>query len=293
MRRRASVSGAIFDGFNSLFMLLVFCVMMYPFLYVLNYSISASAKVGGSALFLPVGVNFDNYRILLKDSTIYRAFFVSLSRCLVGPAAMIVVSGMAGYVLSKKDLVFGKFFRWAIFFTMYFGAGLIPQYLLMKNVGLTNTYLVYIVPGMVSAFNIILIRTYIENLPISVEEAALIDGCNEFQVYWRVLFPICLPVNAAVILFSAIGHWNDFMTTQLYNAMKPALYTMQYVLYNALAVQLQQTLEEAKRSFSENVVTGQSLKMAITVITIIPIMCAYPFLQRYFVSGLLVGSIKA
>ena len=293
MKSKVSITGIVFDSLNSLLMLVVFSVMLYPFLYVLNYSLSSSGKVGASLLLLPVGFNLESYRVLLKDASIYRALFVSISRSIIGPASMILVSGMAGYVLSKKDLVFGKFFRWMIFFTMYFGAGLIPSYLLIKNLGLTNTYFVYIIPGMVSAFNIVLIRTYIESLPISVEEAALIDGANEFQVYWRVLFPICLPVNAAVILFSAIGHWNDFITTQLYNAMETSLYTMQYVLYNALAVQLQRSLEEAMRSYTENTVTGQSLKMAITVITVVPIVCVYPFLQRYFVSGLLIGSVKA
>jgi len=293
MKSKPSAAGIVFDSLNSLLMLLVFAVMLYPFLYVLNYSLSSSGKVGSSLLLLPVGFNMESYRVLLKDASIYRALFVSISRSVIGPASMIIVSGMAGYVLSKKELVFGRFFRWMIFFTMYFSAGLIPSYLLIKNLSLTNTYFVYIVPSMVSAFNIVLIRTYIESLPISVEEAALIDGANEFQVYWRVLFPICLPVNAAVILFSAIGHWNDFITTQLYNAMETSLYTMQYVLYNALAVQLQRSLEEAMRSYTENTVTGQSLKMAITVITVAPIVCVYPFLQRFFVSGLLIGSVKA
>lgn len=293
MKRTKSVGGLIFDCFNSVLMLLVFIVMLYPFVYVLNYSVSSPSEVGNSLLLIPVGFNLNSYKVLLKDASIYRALLVSISRSIIGPATMIVFSGMAGYVLSKSNLVFGKFFRWMIFFTMYFSAGLIPLYLLIRNLSLTNSYLVYIIPTMVNAYNIVLIRTYIESLPSSVEEAALIDGANEFQVYWRVLFPVCLPVNAAVILFSAITHWNDFLSTQLYNAMEPSLYTMQYVLYNALAVQLQRSLEDAMRNISESTTTGQSLKMAITVVTVVPIVCVYPFLQRYFVSGLMVGSIKA
>lgn len=293
MKRKISVSGFIFDSLNTVFMLLVFVVMLYPFVYVLNYSLSSPDKIGNSLLLIPAGLRFDSYNVLLKDAAVYRALLISISRSIIGPATMIVVCGMAGYVLSKKDLVFGKFFRWMIFFTMYFSAGLIPTYLMIRNLKMLNTYMVYIIPVMVNAFNIVLIRSYIESIPISIEEAALIDGANEFQVFWRVLFPVCLPVNAAVILFSSINHWNDFMTTQLYNAMETRLYTMQYVLYNALAVQLNRSLEQAMNSFMENVVNGQSIRMAMTVITVVPIVCVYPFLQRYFVSGLMVGSVKA
>jgi len=293
MKRKISVGGLIFDSLNAVLMIVIFAVMLYPFIYILNYSLSTPSMVGSSLLLLPKGLSFGSFSMLFKDAAIYRALFLSVSRSIIGPLAMIMVCGMAGYVLSKQELVLGKFFRRMILFTMYFNAGLIPTYLLYQNLRLTNTYLVYILPFMVVPFNIVLIRTYIESLPISVEEAALIDGANEFQVYWRVLFPICLPVNAAVILFSSINHWNDFITTQLYNTMSTNLYTMQYVLYNALAVQLNRSLEEAMRQSAENMVTGQSLKMAITVVTIVPIVCLYPFLQRYFVSGLMVGSVKA
>jgi len=292
MKHKISVGGLTFDIFNSLFMFLIFIIMFYPFLYVLNYSISNSAKIGSSLLLIPVGLNFDNYKTLFMDPYIFRALFISVSRSVAGPALMLIISGMAGYVLSKKDLVFGKFFRWSIFFTMYFNAGLIPGYLLSKTLGLTNNYLIYIIPQMVAVFNIVLIRAYIESLPSSMEEAARIDGANEFYVYWRVLFPVCLPVNAAVILFSAINHWNDYITTQIFNAMTPKLYTMQYLLYMTLSARLE-SLEEARSRFSNTTVTAQSLKMAITVVTVAPILCVYPFLQRHFVSGLMVGAIKA
>jgi len=274
-------------------MSVIFIVMVFPFIYILNYSLSTPAEIGNSILLLPAGLTFKSYSILLSDTSIYRALLISVSRSILGPATMIVVCSMAGYVLSKRMLVFGKFFRWMIFFTMYFNAGLIPVYLLIRNLGLLNNYWVYILPMMVSAFNIVLIRTYIESLPISVEEAALIDGANEFQAFWKVIFPVCLPVNAAVLLFSAITHWNDFISTQLYNVMTPPLYTIQYVLYNAMAVQLSRSLEEAMRTTGGHAVTGMTLNMAITVLTVVPIMFVYPFLQRYFVSGLMVGSVKA
>ena len=293
MKKTLSVSGVIFDSLNTILMIVVFVVMVYPFVYILNYSFSTPALIGASPLLVPAGFSLEAYRLLLSDASIYRALFISVSRSIIGPLSMIVVCSMAGYVLSKKHLVFGKFFRWTIFFTMYFSAGLIPIYLLISNLGLLNTYWVYILPMMVSAFNIVLIRTYIESLPSSVEEAALIDGANEFQAFWHVIFPVCLPVNAAVILFSAIAHWNDFISTQLFNVMSPHLYTIQYVLFNAMAIQLSTSLEEAMRLAGAGRVTAMTLNMAITVITVVPVMLVYPFLAKYFVSGLMVGSVKA
>lgn len=274
-------------------MLVVFAVMVYPFLYVLNYSISSIPQVKHPLLLLPEGIQLESYRIIFRDSSVLHALFISVARSVLGPAAMLVVTATGGYVLSRPNLVFGRFFRMFFLFTMYVSAGIIPMYLVIQSLRLTNTFWVYILPMAVSAFNMILVKTYVEAIPPSLEESVLIDGGTEIDAYFRVILWLCLPVNAAILLFSCIGHWNSFIDTQLYNAMKPELYTMQYVLYNALAVQMQQSLEEAKTRAMAHAVTSQSLKMAITVVTIIPIMCVYPFLQRYFVSGLLIGSVKA
>ena len=295
MKRRLTLSGTLFDVFNTIFLICIFVVMVYPFLYMINYSISTPGRIRGTLLLLPTGLNLDSYKALLTDPAIIRALFISISRSVLGPIGMITISGMAGYVLSKKDLVFGKFFRMFMFFTMYFSAGIIPVYLLIQSLNLTGSYWVYIVPALVSPFNIVLIKTYIESIPDSLEEAVLIDGGTDFDVYFRCIFHVCLPVNAAVILFSAIGHWNSFIDTQLYNYANPELYTMQYVLFNTLGSKVNQSLERAKQAgmMRQPRINAQSMKMAISVITIVPIMFVYPFLQRYFVSGIMVGSIKA
>ncbi len=282
-----------FDTLLYLLMALVFVLMVYPFIYVINYSISTVAQAKHPLLLWPEGVDLQAYRILFHDPSMLQALFVSVARSILGPIVMLAVTAMGGYVISRPTLVFGKFFRMFFLFTLYVSAGTIPIYLVIQYLHLTNSFWVYILPMTVNAFNMILIKTYVESLPASLEESVLIDGGTEITAYFRVIFPMCLPVNAAIILFSAIQHWNSFIDTQLYNAMKPSLYTMQYVLYNALAVQMQQSLEEAKAAFNQRPVSSQGLKMAITVVTIIPIMFVYPFLQRYFVSGLLVGSIKA
>jgi putative aldouronate transport system permease protein len=289
---KRSIADHIFDTALHIFMILVFIVMVYPFLYVINYSISTVSQIKSPLLIIPEGIQFKSYAILFRDQSIYRALAVSIARSIIGPIVMIIVTGSAGYVISRPQLIFGKFFRMFFLFTMYMSAGIIPGYLLVKTLGLTNSFIVYILPSAVNAFFMMLIKTYIEALPPSLEEAVLIDGGTEFDAYFKVILRLCLPVNAAVILFACIGQWNSYIDTQLYNAMSPKLYTLQYVLYNTLAVQMARSLEEAQK-LNRNVVSSQSLKMAITVITIVPIMCVYPFLQRYFVSGLLVGSIKA
>jgi len=291
---KKTISGRVFDIVNYSFMALILIIMIYPFLYVLNYSVSTPALIKNPLLLLPAGVNFRNYAILFSNADIFKALFISVSRSILGPLSMMVVTSMAGYAISRKDLIWGRFFRIYFIATMYFTAGIIPTYLLYKNLGLTGNYLVYIIPGMVNVFNMILVKTYIESLPPSLEEAVLIDGGSELDAFWRVLLPLCLPVNAAILLFCCISNWNSYIDTQLYNAMNHNLYSLQYVLYNALAVQLSASLDQAKAAAGNaNRVTEQSLKMAITVVTVVPIVCVYPFLQKYFVSGLLVGSIKA
>lgn len=294
MTSKKSISGLIFDIFNWALMAMIFVIMVYPFLYVINYSLSTPGKITNPLLLWPQQLTFQSYAILLKDHGFYQALLISVSRSILGPATMIVVSGMAAFALSKENLIGGKVFRMLMFFTMYFSAGIIPVYMLYQKLGLTRNYWVYILPMMASAYNIVLIKAYVESIPSSLEEAVLIDGGNEMQAYWRVIFPVCLPVNAAVIMFSAITHWNSFIDTQLYNAMSTNLHSLQYFLYTTLAAQLQQSLEDAVKQSSNSVrINSQSLKMSITVLTVLPIMCLYPLIQRYFVSGIMVGSIKA
>lgn len=290
MIHKRSVSGTIFDTFNTLLMVAIFIIMVYPFLYVINYSFSAQEEVAGSLLLWPHGLNLDAYVTLLKDDALFRAFSISVARSIIGAFSMLLVSGMAAYALATPNLVFGKFFRTVFAMTMYVSAGVVPTYIFMKMYGLTNTFWVYIIPGLCSAFNLILIRNYIESIPASLKEAVYVDGGNDFQAYWKVIFPICKPVNAAILLFGVLNQWNNFMDTQLYCAMKEELYTLQYVLYNTVA---SQTSLEAVNNANIAVVNTQQLKMAITVITVVPVMCVYPFLQKHFVSGLMVGSVKA
>lgn len=291
MKYKSTPAGIIFDFINTIIMVFAFIITVYPFLYVINYSFSTFSQVSGTLLLFPRGFNVQAYVTLLHDTKLIHAAFISVSRSIIGPVLSLAVTGMAAYALAVPDLVFGKFFRNMFVLTMYVGSGLIPTYLFMKWYGLANNYLVYIIPNLFNAYNMILIKTYIESIPRSLQEAVYLDGGDDFVAYWRVVFPVCKPVSAAILLFSVLGHWNSFMDTQIYCAATQKLHTLQYVLYNILA---SNTNLEALKSGSQRVMAnGQTLKMAITVITVVPVMFVYPFLQKYFVSGIMIGSVKA
>jgi len=290
-RRRTRISDVTFDVFNFALMLIVFVIMTYPFIYILTYSLSNPAFLRGGLMLLPVGLNWSSYKVTFSNSDILNGLFISVARTTIGPIGMIIVTSMAGFVLTKDTFPGVKFLRKLFVFTMYFSGGIIPLYMVIRYLHLLGTFWVYIFPTLAAVFNMILIKTFIETLPQSLEEAAIIDGANDVQVFYRVVLPLCKPVIAAVTLFACVHHWNSFIDTQLYNPMHPRLFSLQYVLYTFLATQTQ-SVEQAKQAFKVERISPATLQMAITVVTILPILCVYPFLQKHFASGLLVGSIK-
>ena len=290
--KKSKTSDIIFNTINTIFMLFIVIIMAYPFWYVLSYSLSDPSLVTGGMIFYPQGFSLDAFKVCLSNPDILNGFYISVARVVLGSGTMIIVSSMAAYVLAKEDFTGIKFLRIFFLATMYFSGGLIPTFLLIKALGLTGTFAVYILPGMANIFNMILIRTYMESLPKSLEESATIDGANDIIVFFKIVLPLCLPVIAAVALFTAVGQWNSYIDTQIYNYKEPNLYPLQYILYNYMAA-FTPTVEAAKQQANMKAVTPQSIKMAITIITIVPIAFLYPFIQRYFVAGLLIGSVKA
>jgi putative aldouronate transport system permease protein len=285
-----SLSGKLFDWSNTIFMIFILIVMTFPFIYILSYSLSDPTKLSGGLLVFPRGFTLASYHTAFSDPGLLHAIFISIARTLAGPTIMIFVTSMGAYVITRDELVGVKLIRKLFVFTMYFSSGLIPMYLLIKSLHLTGTFWVYPIPAAVSVFNMILIKTYVESIPDSLEESALIDGANDFILFWRIVFPLCTPVVAAVILFAAVEQWNSFIDTQIYNPMNPEYFTLQYSLFQTLSGAT--SMEELKNSHSALIVTPQSLKMAITMITVLPIAFVYPFLQKHFTKGLLIGSIK-
>ncbi len=292
IRYKRSFGAKAFDLFNTLVMVILFIIMAYPFLYVVNYSLSSPGFIGSSLLLLPRGFTLQNYTTLLKNATIFRAFLVSVARAVIGGSVTLIITGMAGYALSVTDLIFGRFWRLFFVFTMYFGAGMIPFYLFIKAYHLDGTFLVYILPGACNVYYTILIKTYIESIAMEMREAVYVDGGNDIQAFFWVIFPVCKPVNATVFLFSMIGQWNAYMDTVFFNANKPKLYPLQYILYTILSSNTSLEKLKTMAGAGKTKITSMSLKMAITIICVVPVLCLYPLLQRHFASGIMIGAVK-
>jgi putative aldouronate transport system permease protein len=234
------------------------------------------------------------YRITFVNKNTLNALNISLARSFIGTFSNMIFTSISAYALTVYQAPGIRFLRKYFIYVMYIGGGLIPTYLVVRYIGLVGSFWVYILPGLVSIFGMILTRTFIESLPRSLEESALIDGANEVQAFTHVVFPMCLPIVAALSMFTFIGHWNAYFDTMLYNFMDRKLYTLQYVLFMTLTSANITSLEMAKEvGLAGSQINPQTITMAITVISIIPIIFIFPFAQKYFRSGLLVGSIKA
>ncbi len=291
MKHKRTLGDYVFDFIIYLVMLVVFVVSLYPFWYVVMYSFSTSGSVGSNLLLYPKGFNVDSYRLLMSVDKIPHALMISVARSVLGPTLSILVTAMAAYALMNRDLVGRSFFVKLLMITMYFSSGMIPSYLLMSEIGLTGTFWVYIIPGLFGVYNMVLIKTYMESLPDGLAESAMIDGANDFVIFFRIVFPLSKPVLAAVLLFLCIGQWNSYSDTMIYNSSQTELHTLSYVLMNFIQTS-SSSVEEARKNAQMNNINSTSLKMAMTVITTVPIMLVYPMLQKNFAKGILIGSIK-
>ncbi len=299
MKRRKSCrrSGIVFPIFNTLLMLLIMLVTLYPVLNTVAISLNegTDALRGGIKL-VPRVFSLKSYQSILTDSAVYQALWISASRTVITTILNLVLTSMLAYTLSRREYLLRKPITTIFVLTMYVNAGLIPNYLLIsRTLHLNRTYWVYIIPNMISCFNMIVIRTYIMGLPEGLVESARIDGAGDILLFWRIIFPLCTPVLATVALFVAVGSWNQWFDTHLYNASKPYLHTLQYLLKMKLAT-TQQSANAAKTTAdamqSTTQMTPVTIRAAISVISALPILAVYPFLQRYFVTGLNVGSVK-
>ncbi|NLO83032.1 MAG: carbohydrate ABC transporter permease [Clostridiales bacterium] len=268
---------------------------IYPFYYIFIYSISDSQLASRGIYLLPKGVTLYNYYIVLRNPGIASAALVSLSRTVAGTVLTVFCISLFGYVLTKKELFLRKFIYRFVVMTMYLNPGLIPYYILIQKLGLRNNFLVYILPGAVSAFNLILVKTYIEQIPSSLEEAAMVDGADYFRIFLKIIFPVSMPIIATIAVFTAVGQWNSF-SDNLFFVSNPKLQTLQMTLYKVLAnvseVGANVTTEDIRRNIRVVQPTSTTIRMTITMIVTLPILFVYPFLQRYFVKGIMLGAIK-
>lgn len=281
----------IFRAILGIVMTLVLFITMYPFVYMLMLSLS-SGIVYGKMLLWPQGFSLVAYHLMITKVKFLDSAVVSIIRATLGPACTILVIFMGAFSLSQNRLIARKLFSRYVVFSMYFSAGLLPVYLNISSLKLTGTFWIYIIPYLVSAYELILIRTFIQDMPRSLEESATIDGANDIQTAFRVVFPLCLPVLAAVTLFEFVNQWNSYTDTLLYNAQVPGLFTLQYSLSNYLSKQMNFSPTDFVNKQAQQNFNLDSLRMAMTVVVCLPIAVVYPFLQRYFIKGILVGSIK-
>lgn len=287
----------IFDIVNVTMFVLFTLICVFPFYYLFINTISDNDLVSKGAIsFYPIGINISNY-IALKDvSDLGNAFVVTVTRTVFGTALMVVVSGFAGYLFTNRKLWHRSLWYRFVVVTMYFNAGLIPWYLNMLMLGLTNNYLAYIIPGAVSPFNIILAKTYIESIPSELEESAVIDGASTFTIFRRIIWPISKPILATIAVFGAVGNWNSFQDSLILMKGAPHLYTLQHRLYVYLvkASDLEAVMAGGAGTTQvlENSLNSKVVKYTIAMATIIPIMLVYPFMQRYFVKGIMLGAVK-
>ncbi|MEK4007672.1 carbohydrate ABC transporter permease [Paenibacillus sp. FSL M7-0896] len=295
--RNSSPGDRIFDICNVIFMICLMIVTMYPFVNMIAVSFNdANDAVRGGIYLWPREWTFNNYKYIFGESEIYHATLISLLRTVIGTAVSVFCTAMLAFTVSRQEFVLRKFVTLFFVITMYFSGGLIPGYLLIRNLGMTDSFWVYIVPGVIGVFNMIIIRSFIEGLPEGILESARIDGAGEFTTFIRVVLPLTIPAMATVSLFVAVGQWNSWFDVFLYNSSNIKLSTLQYELMKILqttntsatagAVDAYQSAENAVR------VTPTSLRATMTIIASVPILVVYPFLQRYFVQGMTVGGVK-
>jgi putative aldouronate transport system permease protein len=276
-------------------LLIVLC--LYPLWYVFIYSISDPSLVsryGGVTLY-PLGLSITNFEKVLQIKGVGHALFISTARTVLGTCCTVFACMLLGYIFTKDTMPFRKVFYRLLIITMYVGGGMIPTYLVYRAYGLVNNFLVYILPSTVSAYYIILIKTFIEQLPQSLEESAFIDGAGYFTIFINIIFPLSIPIVATIAVYSAVGQWNSWFDNHLYTFSNKNLTTMQYMLYNFLneSERIIKELEERGEVVDvSQFLTPMGVRMTITMITIIPIIVVYPFLQKYFIKGILIGSIK-
>ena len=284
---KKSNSRIAFEWFNFVFMIALCVVMLYPFLNVVASSLSNNSAVSrGRVTFFPIGFNLEAYKAVVRYQHIWTGYKNTLLYTIVGTAINLFMTILGAYPLSRKQFYGRSVFTFIVAFTMFFGGGLIPTYLIINAYGLLDTFWVMVIPGAISTYNMIIMRTFFQGIPVELEEAATIDGCNDMQTLWKVILPLSTASLMTIGMFYAVAHWNSYFTAVLYLS-KPELYPLQIILRQV--VLMNEIVENA--SSTENVM-AEGIKYATIVVAMLPMLCIYPFVQRYFVKGVMVGSVK-
>lgn len=294
MIRTNGVARKTFNVFNILLFVFLMVMCLYPFWYILIQSFSGSI-VPGKAIILPYRFTLLNYRKVFSLKGVSHAAFISMIRTLVGTSVTTLCCMMLGYLFSKQEMPGRKFLYRMLTICMYISGGLIPSYLTMKTYGLLNSFWVYILPYAVSAYYVILIKTYVEQLPAAVEESAMIDGAGAVTIFFKIILPMSLPIMATIMVYTSVAHWNNWFDNHIYTFTNDSLTTMQYLLYNYLneTERLIAAMAESSQDIDvTNLLTPKGVRMTMTVVTVLPVLMFYPFLQRFFIKGIVIGAVK-
>lgn len=298
-RKPIAAEDVVFNILNYTFFILFSIACAFPFYYLFINTISDNDLVSsGKITIFPQGIHFTNYISLLNVNDLGTSFLVSVARTVIGTVLMVMASALVGYLVTKKEMWGRKFWYRFIVITMYFNAGLIPWYLNMSMLGLTNNFLGYIIPGIMSPYNIILVKTYVESIPAELEESASIDGAGYFTIFRKIIFPLCKPILATIAIFGAVGHWNSFTDSIILMSGEPKLYTLQHRLYTYLmnASNISAFMQQGSGGISSELVTSilnmRTIKFTVAMVTVIPILLVYPFMSKYFEKGIMLGAVK-
>ncbi len=290
---KQSLPDRIFGAVISIFMIIFVIATLYPVIntVAISFNDGIDAIRGGIHL-LPRKFTLKNYDTVLGIQNLMTGARITVLRTILGTLSALLVNALLAYVVSRKRFLFKRELALFWVITMYVNGGLIPTFLLYRNLGLTGTFWVYVIPGMVSAWNMLVIRTYMLGLPDSLEESAQLDGAGYWTIFVKIISPLCKPVYATVALFVAVWQWNSWFDAMIYNRLKTEYTTLQYELMKLLSSVMNQSGSAESAKYGSAAVTPVTVRAAATVVTILPIICLYPFLQRYFVAGLTIGGVK-
>ena len=294
MTIKKSIPENTFSIVNTILMLFILIIMLYPIWFCAVSSISRPSLLMShrGLLLLPIGINFSSYKAILSYNSLWIGYANTIFYVITGTAVNLVMTSLAAYALSRKNVMFSTFITFIITFTLFFGGGLIPTYLNIQRLGMLNSRLALILPGAMSAYNFIIMKTSFKAVPDSLEESARKDGANDFIILLRIILPLCTPVIAVMVIYYGVGHWNSWFSAMIYLRDR-TLYPLQLVLREILITN--STLFEfefAAKQYDEVEPIAQNVQYAIIMVETIPILFIYPALQKYFVKGVMIGSIK-
>lgn len=292
-RTRQMNGDRVFDWMNYATLAVILLIIIYPLLFVISASISDPQLVNSGKMWLwPKGVTFLGYEKVFQNKEILNGYLNTILYTVLGTSINLVLTVLAAFPLSRKDLV-GKNIIMALFvFTMFFSGGLIPSYLLIKNLGMLNTMWALIIPNAVSIWNIIIVRTFFQHsIPNEIQEAAAIDGISDFQMLWKVILPLSMPIIAVMTLFYSVAHWNSYFNALIY-LTDQKLFPLQLILREILIQNQMDQMAGSSEAMTQQILFAQTIKYAVVIIANLPVLMLYPFLQKYFTKGVMVGAIK-